>query len=425
MSDRFPNAPKGVLVRRGLVFAALVTIGLLAAGCPGGGTRLPTTRRPGRPVPEPRPAPAPTPPVVTPRAPPAAHVAPSVLVRLSRPDRAGSARVRVSGAYELRTAAGAVVARGTKVDATARLGSSGSIAGQTAPASGLELVPSTPGDLRVDDRRYPGALRIERDGKGRFGLVVATDLETYLEGVVPGEIPATFPTEAQRTQAIVARTYALSRAPRTGAIRLHDHGGADQEYVGIPAVAAHRQVARDAVSSTRGMVLLDGALPLRTYYHSTCGGATTPVESVFPDTPTVPLSGVSCSWCTASKYYRWHASLPAADVLRAAGATGPLRSLTVLARDGFGRATRIRVVGATSQDVPAGEFRLRVGAGRLRSTWFDDLAVDGGAVAASGRGWGHGVGLCQMGAKGLAETGSAAAEIVATYYPGAQLVRMW
>jgi stage II sporulation protein D len=402
--------------RRRLLAIGVATLGAIMAGaCSAGGGPVRTT---GNPPPE--------------SARDVRRKAPEVRVRLTAPDRAGRAGVRVAGSWQLLDLGGAVLASGRGLDGAMVLsGSAATLAGHTLPRDGAILRPATSGDLRIGERRYPGELRIARSVDGKHRPYAAMDLETYVAGVVPGEIPAQFPREAQRTQAILARTYALSSIPweTLGApIVVADSGGVDQEYHGIPNVQKHREIAADAAQSTRGVVLLDGAVPLRAWYHSTCGGHTAAATSVFGVEPRVSLSGVACEWCTSSKYYRWDAQLPKDAVLRAAGMSPrlPLEGFDVARRDDAGRATHFRVhAGGKSKEVEAARFRLAVGASRLRSCLLDQASVDGQGVHVKGRGWGHGVGLCQIGAKTLAEQSLLARDIVRTYYPGVQVVRLW
>jgi len=356
--------------------------------------------------------------------------APEVRVRLSGPERDRTATVRVTGGWTLADLDGQALASGSGLSGELDLtGSEAVIAGRRLPRAGALLTPLRVGDLQIGKRTYPGVLRIARGVDGKQRAYVVMDLETYVAGVVPGEIPAKFPREAQRTQAILARTYALSSVPADvlGApIVVSDSGGKDQEYHGTPAVAEHQRIARDAAESTRGLVLLDGATPLRAWYHSTCGGHTAPASTVFGVPDRVALSGVKCDWCTSSKYFRWTARLPAEKVVRAAGLTGSLEHFEVIGRDSSGRATRLRVrAGGKSKDVGAPTFRLRIGASAMRSCLLDETSDGKNEVVIAGRGWGHGVGLCQIGAKTLAEQSLPAEEIVCTYYPGAQVVKLW
>ena len=355
---------------------------------------------------------------------------PDVRVRLTAVDSAGHGPVRITGKWELFDLDGRSLASGDGLSGEVALaGTTATIAGHELPRDGAVLRPARSGDLRIAERDYPGEFRVTRSVDGRHRPYAVMDLESYVSGVVPGEIPASFPREAQRTQAILARTYALSSVPAEtiGApIVVADSGGVDQEYHGIPAKQEHRDVAADAARSTRGVVILDGAEPLRAWYHSTCGGHTAPASTVFGVTARVSLSGVDCEWCTSSKYYRWTADLPADSVLRAAGLSGRLEAFSVQERDPGGRATvfRVRAAGKT-KDVEAAPFRIQVGPSTLRSCLLDSVSVNATGVHVTGRGWGHGVGLCQIGAKTLAEESLLAEDILRTYYPGVQVVRFW
>jgi stage II sporulation protein D len=363
---------------------------------------------------------------------PAQRVPPTVRVTLSKVTSANPVRVRIAGGWTLVSLGGQVILRnGQGLDGPLDVARGARLGDRDLPRGGALLRPAVDGDLRVGDRRYPGVLRVWPVVDGSHRAAIETDVESYLEGVVPGEVPATFPREAQRAQAIVARTYALSRPGATlaGPIRLSDSGGQDQEYHGYAPVAAHARIARDAVRSTRGMVLRERGSLVRAWYHSTCGGHTAPGHTVFDelaDPSSAALAGVPCHWCTTSRYYRWEGHLAADDVVRAAGLTGSLRTLSVAERDPGGRAVSLRVVSSGgARTVHAAAFRLRVGPGRLRSVFLDEITPRGDSVHIRGRGWGHGVGLCQVGAKGLAEQGLRGEDVVRAYYPGADLLPIW
>jgi stage II sporulation protein D len=352
--------------------------------------------------------------------------APSVRIVLSRAAAAGHARVVVKGAWTLVGADGTALRTGPSLDSDVVFSASGA----TFPADS-ELRPKADGDLRIDARTYPGSLRVERGPGGALRPMIATDIETYVAAVVNSEIPAAFPPEMQRTQAILARTFALTSTVRTSPdapLVLTDVGGVDQEFAGLTAVPDHRRIGLEAAHSTAGMVLTESGAPFIAYYHSTCGGVTCPGTAVFgaKGAGRALSGGVVCPWCTSSKYFKWDAKIPAADVVKAAGMSGALESFAVAETTAGGRATSFDVkAGGKSKRVAAAEFRLRVGAAALRSVLLDEATVDAAFLVVRGRGWGHGVGLCQMGAKTLAEKGMTAEAILAVYYPFALLERRW
>lgn len=446
------------------LLSALIVIG--AAGCPSmepvapDAPRAPAPRPPAPGVP-PSPAPSvpggesvnlpedgpdlppPPPPYTSPEPQtPAdnAAAAPDVLVNLIAVSKDPATLVQVTGGWSLRSLGGTEVASGRNLSGDLVLGRDDARLGAYGlPGDGAVLVPETTGTLVVGKRRFPGTLRLARLADGRWRAAIATDLETYLEGVLAGELPTSFPREAMRAQAIVARTYVLSQAAQTSQaagtpLSVDDTGASDQEFGGISSDEKIRAKLRDAVTTTRGLVLISGGKPLRTWYHSTCGGQTCPATVVFRVPPSIAvaaratgLGGAPCAFCTASPKYRWKdAALSADAVVKAAGLKGMLESFAVGETTLGGRAAtfEIRAGGKTAR-VSAAEFRIAVGARSLPSTWVDSTAIKGKDLVLSGRGWGHGVGLCQFGAKGMADKSVAAEAIVEHYYSGAELKRLW
>jgi len=166
-------------------------------------------------------------------------------------------------------------------------------------------------------------------------------------------------------------------------------------------------------------VLFYGGAPLAAYFHSTCGGHTSSVGAVFGEKEVPPLCGVGCDWCRDSPYYRWKVQIQRSELVRKLAPWGLvyLDSIRPLDVDEGGRP-RVLLLNGTKQ-VKASEFRRAVGPERIRSMAFT-AARRGRAFEFAGRGWGHGVGLCQWGARGMALAGKSWREILAHYYPGAE-----
>jgi len=296
------------------------------------------------------------------------------------------------------------------------------------PDDAVLLNVAAPAALTVDGRRYRGSLALRRTASEQMAVINVLPLEDYLYGVLGGETYAAWPAAALDAQAIVARSYAMWRMAqrRDGFFDLYATVK-DQNYLGMaredPRLAA-------AVDRTAGIVLLYQMKLFRCYYHSTCGGHTESVQDVFPDPPLLPLSGVPCGHCKASKYYTWKRVIPRADVSKALRrwVRGGRRvtSLEVRRRTASGRALEVAIGVGDGKPlvVRASAFRLAIGPGRLPSTLFDVRKVAGG-YEFDGRGFGHGVGMCQWGARGMAEAGFSAAAILRHYYTGAQLHRLY
>jgi stage II sporulation protein D len=251
------------------------------------------------------------------------------------------------------------------------------------------------------------------------GEVREIPLEEYVAGVVAGEMPADFPPEALRAQAVAARTYALVRKIDAEAANRKRHVGAGvlfQAYAPAPPGSP----ARAAAEATRGQVLVRGMEPIEAYFHSACGGRTERgADALGRDLDY--LAAVECGRCGASPRWRWSVAIPAAEVGEAAGLGAPAVEVRVLERTATGRAARVEVASAKRRAaLAAADLRRRLGWSRLPSLAFD-VREERGSFVFDGRGSGHGAGLCQWGAAGLAREGRTYPEILAQYYPGTEI----
>jgi stage II sporulation protein D len=246
-------------------------------------------------------------------------------------------------------------------------------------------------------------------------------LEDYVAGVVGGEMPARFPAEALKAQAVAARSYALTRKVEAQAANRRW----DISTGVLAQVFAHANpAARAAAEATTGEVLVHGMEPVEAYFHAACGGHT---EAGLPalgrDLPY--LASVACGRCGAAPRARWRVTLPAAEVGRAAGLRRAASELRVTGRTASGRAERVEIAaGARKVTLPATDLRQRLGYARLPSLDFE-VRPASGAFELEGRGLGHGAGLCQWGAAGMAREGIGYREILLHYYPGTEVTRMY
>ncbi|MDP7034551.1 MAG: SpoIID/LytB domain-containing protein, partial [Planctomycetota bacterium] len=255
-------------------------------------------------------------------------------------------------------------------------------------------------------------------------------MEDYLAGVIGCEMSLSWPDSALETQAICARTYALHEmtASKHKDFDVYD-SVKSQVYRGI---ANDDDRARAMIAKTRGLVLTYQGRVFPTFFSSTCGGHTASAELAFGGPKIPPLSGRPCEACKISKYYRWSRNLDKSTIekkLRAAGATipGPLSSIQIVQAGPSGHARTVELKGASGSTTwPATRFRMAVGPGTqgILSTRFQTLDR-GDTIDFEGGGWGHGVGLCQMGTLGLARDGVPCDRICRFYYPGALIRRFW
>jgi stage II sporulation protein D len=311
-------------------------------------------------------------------------------------------------------------------------------------------------------RTWRGQLKVFLNPRGKLTLASRLSLETYLLGVVPAEIGQLDDglVEAGRAQAVAARSYTLFYRGRRATEGFDLYGTVeDQVYVSIEG---ERPLASRVVESTSGELALYDGQPIRANYYSTCGGITADVWEAWPADPlpyltshrdrTAEGAGVNAGFdfCATSPYFRWREEWSASEFLGnlrrygptfsvhlPAGGLGRLVDVAVTSRSRSGRVWRLKVTTTTgSVVIPAYSLRqvLRRGGhpeAILRSSLFK-IAVrrDPGtrralAVVASGAGYGHGVGLCQVGALGMARAGRSADDILRFYYPGITLEKAY
>jgi stage II sporulation protein D len=252
--------------------------------------------------------------------------------------------------------------------------------------------------------------------------VVELRLEDYVAGVVAGEMPASFPAEALKAQAVAARSYALTRkieAQAAGRDWDIGTGVLAQVFAHAPGAAARR-----AAAATEGEVLALGMDPVEGYFHAACGGRTEGgLAALGRDLPY--LVPVACGRCDRAPGVRWSLRLSAAELAKAAGVGGDASAARVASRSATGRAEKVEVQGGGRRAaIAATELRQRLGYSRLPSLAFELRGEEGG-FALEGRGRGHGAGLCQWGAAGLAREGEGYREILRHYYPGTDVVKMY
>lgn len=253
-------------------------------------------------------------------------------------------------------------------------------------------------------------------GKRGLTLVNVIALEDYLAAMVGSEMPASFPLEALKAQAVAARTYALHK--KLAAYDAPFHMGSSVLHQVYSGVGREDPRTRAAVEATRGEVLTFDLEPAETYFHASCGGRTEGGKAALGrDLPY--LQPVRCG-CDALAASRWETELSGADVKKLLGARSA--QVGVEGRTTTGRARWLTVDGKRATD--AVTFRRLAGYSRIRSLGFE-LETKGSGLRVKGRGYGHGAGLCQWGAKVAADQGWDYRRILGHYYPGTELQHLY
>lgn len=275
------------------------------------------------------------------------------------------------------------------------------------------------GGFEYGGRAYRGTFARADDGS----IVNTVALDDYLCSVVSREMPASWPAAALQAQAVCTRTYVLRRVDPS---KSYDIVSTDlaQVYSGSEVETA---AGCAAVADTTNWVLVYDARYADVAYSSCCGGRTESASDAWSG-PAIPyLQSVACPYCTQSPEYRWTRDIPVGALVDAitAGAGVPgdeIMDAHLEAVDASGRVRAITLLTSRgSVDIPAERLRVSIGEHDLPSLLIFGLTVSSGIAHFQGGGSGHGVGLCQWGARGLAATGAALPSIAAYYFPGTRI----
>jgi stage II sporulation protein D len=370
------------------------------------------------------------------------------------------ARVGAPGPFELHVTGGDRIATGRAGEQWTVSAINGALEARaadgrtTGAVNGMLRVTAREGIVTIGERAYRGEVLIAARAGGRVTVTNALALETYLRGVVPREIGHRPPAEieAVKAQAIAARTYAIGNMgvrTRFG----FDFFATDQDQV-YGGVADEDSVANRALDETRGVIASFEGRPIFAYYSSTCGGQTASIEDAWPWRARLPylrsvsdrVPGSDSYYCDFSNRFRWTTTWTRQQLLEVLAGTltahkarpaGPVRRVEEAAiseRSPSGTVSvELRVDGQDyllRADSLRWVLRPQVGGGILNSARLAQVEreIHGGEVTAlrvGGSGWGHSVGMCQVGAIGRARAGQSYRQIVEAYYTGIDLTNLY
>ncbi|MDD5327829.1 MAG: SpoIID/LytB domain-containing protein [Phycisphaerae bacterium] len=321
------------------------------------------------------------------------------------------------------------------------------VSGRPFASEQIIIFPDEPHIFNLNGDEYRGKLEIILNpDSNSFDAINLVPLEPYLAGVISAEMPNYWEPEALKAQAITARTYCLYIKNRFGDGRNWDvtKTQANQRYLGVSAESTQ---VWEAVNRTHGQVLVckqaNGTEELfPAYYGSSCGGHTENSKNVFGDS-LAPLVGVSCPYCESvakADFFYW----PTVWFDKASVTEKLLKrypKLTELAEvndincigqsnyEGFSRLTRIQLIGSTGKKgyLRAEDFRLAIDPSgqKIKSASCRIINTGDKWAFVQGRGFGHGVGMCQCGAEGMAREGKTAKQILSYYYPGSKMRKVY
>ena len=241
------------------------------------------------------------------------------------------------------------------------------------------------------------------------------------------EISHQWPIEAIKAQAVAARTYAVYQKEAMKSKNYDLMADTSSQVYG--GYGSEKRKTNRAVNFTYGEILRYKGKVFPAYFHATCGGVTENASELWK-IDIEPLKGERlCSFCLNSPHYYWKATMDLKTIQKKLGgfykAKGDLGNIVVAERTSTGR---VRTLGLKDEkgesfNISAKDFRSLLGPDFIRSTNFS-MILDQDRVIFSGKGWGHGVGLCQWGAYGMSRQGYNYKQILEFYYPGAEIIKI-
>lgn len=333
----------------------------------------------------------------------------------------------IEGQYTfLDMATGQEIAHGPRqAQSTVRLLNKGIFIGMSVyPVERLLIQPLKGSSIVVNKRKFRGNVILIRTSDSRLTAVNSINIEDYIKGVLYHEVSHHWPMEALKAQAVAARTYALYSM---GIASLKDYDVTNDIYSQVyGGQNSERYRTGLAVDRTAGEILAYKGQVLPSYFHATCGGMTEDAKELWGGS-VPPLQGVPCMFCKESPHMYWKKNFRLKDIQdelnRRGHKIGLIRDIAVVSRNRSGRIDMLRITGRDGKtlDVKGKDFRQALGPNVLKSNTYE-IDMQGYYVNFIGKGWGHGVGMCQWGARGMSLQQFNYKQILEFYYPTAKLV---
>lgn len=350
----------------------------------------------------------------------------------------GVSKATVSGSYRLAFHENDSTAR-TSTEKLSLSASGRQVHFRTEKADSVWIFPVEGSKISVEGKSYRGKILVVNSGK-KLNVVNVLPIEDYLKGVVPHEIGKLDESmiEALKVQAIAARTYAYRHYNSRASLGFDVYATVqDQVYQGA---AGETELTNAAIDATKGIILAANGNFIEAYYHSTCGGYTDGVE-VWGLPPVSYLQSRSdmkdsdSAWCNASSYTSWKKVYSEKELVpmfrenfqeaKAAGKSnfGGIQQIEAKAAFPGGRIAELEILTDKGIFTVRGDrirwlFKER---GKILPSSRFQISKNGKVWVLDGSGFGHGIGMCQMGARARAKAGQSFQEILEAYYPGAEL----
>lgn len=276
--------------------------------------------------------------------------------------------------------------------------------------------------IKIGTSTFRGMVELHKS-MGSLYVVNVVTMREYLYGVVPSEMMAGWPLEALKAQAVAARTYCYYHIQKNRA-QIYDVDSTTkfQVYKGL---SSEKASTNKAVDETEGEIISYNNKPLLALFHSTCGGTTVNDQDVWSGGDDLPyLAPVKCPYCQESPYHNWQTTIPLTELKDKL--QKKYSDITTISKISFqhrnGNVVQVVIEHRNGIIRMSGnEFRTMISPTLIKSTNFIGKKDDK-VLVLSGHGWGHGVGLCQWGAKGMAASGKKYREILNFYFKDAKVI---
>ncbi len=289
----------------------------------------------------------------------------------------------------------------------------------------IYVVESGNNAVSVNETGYRGNLELHNI-LGKVYIINVVNIEDYLSSVVPSEMPSAWNDEALKAQAVASRTYTYYHLAKKGDSKAIFDLDATTNFQVYKGISAEKESTTKAVRDTAGLIMTYNYEPILAYFHSTSGGKTADDKYVWPGEDLPYLESVTSEYEKDSPHYEWTTDVTLPEIERGLASKyqriGKIRKITFKKYDD--RVAEVIIVHTNGNlKLTGNQFRLLINPSKLKSTMFT-AKQNGNTFHIYGKGWGHGVGMCQWGAKGYGEKGYNYEQILRHYYKDIKLTRL-
>jgi SpoIID/LytB domain protein len=305
------------------------------------------------------------------------------------------------------------------------------------------------------NNKYKGKMLVFTDEDSGLILVNSLKIEDYLKGVVPWEMSPSYPIEALKAQAIAARTHALEVAGIKWHLLKEPYDVTDDFTTQVYRGFTNYKVIDSVVESTRGLVMMNGDRFSIATFFTNCGGSLeggeewgdtlikSKVDAFYDLKPSIEIlkikkdTSFACSPSedlprvikNEAENFRWEKAISLSDITESLKKNfnvdiGKVKDIKILRRSESGRVKELEIIGTKGKYRVKGDWNIRKALGNLKSSFFV-FKKKGDRIIFKGGGWGHGIGMCQVGAGVRALRGWKYEDILRFYYGNVELVRVY